>query len=56
MEGAVFNDDLALKTLRWGLVLTGFLWLVFRHRSFLDRSGLFREMALVIFAYFTYFA
>jgi hypothetical protein len=56
VESSVFNDDLALKTLRWGLVLTGFLVLVFRHRSFLDRSGLLREMALVIFAYFTYFA
>ena len=56
MEGSFFNDDLALKTLRWGLVLTGFLVLVFRHRSFLDRSGLLREMALVIFAYFAYFA
>jgi hypothetical protein len=38
------------------LVLGGFLLLIFRHRSFLDRSGLLREMALVIFAYFTYFA
>jgi hypothetical protein len=56
VEGSLLNDDLALKTLRWGLVLTGFLWLVFRHRSFLDRSGLLREMALVIFAYFAYFA
>jgi PAP2 superfamily protein len=56
METSLLNDDLALKTLRWGLVLTGFLILVFRHRSFLDRSGLLREMALVIFAYFAYFA
>jgi hypothetical protein len=56
MESSVFNDDLALKTLRWGIVLGGFLLLVFRHRTFLDRSGLLREMALVIFAYFTYFA
>lgn len=56
MESSLLNDDLALKTLRWGLVLAGFLLLVFRHRSFLDRSGLLREMALVIFAYFTYHA
>ena len=56
MESSVLNDDLALKTLRWGLVATGFLVLVFRHRAFLDRSGLLREMALVIFAYFAYFA
>jgi hypothetical protein len=56
VDSSLFGDDLALKTLRWGLVLTGFLILVFRHRSFLDRSGLVREMALVIFAYFAYFA
>ena len=56
MELAAFNDDLALKLLRWGLVTIGFAWLLFRHRAFLDGSGLLREMALVIFAYFTYFA
>ena len=56
MDSSVLNDDLALKTLRWCLVLAGFLFLVFRHRSLVDQVGLVREMALVIFAYFAYFA
>jgi hypothetical protein len=56
MEGSLFNDDLALKLLRWGFVLAGFLYLVVRHRELVDQGGLVREMALVIFAYFTYFA
>jgi hypothetical protein len=56
MEGSLLNDDLALKLLRWGIVLAGFLYLVARHREFVDQGGLLREMALVIFAYFTYFA
>ncbi len=56
MDGSVFNDDLALKLVRWGVVLAGFLYLVVVNRSVLYERGLFREMALVIFAYFTYFA
>jgi hypothetical protein len=56
MDGSLFNDDLALKLLRWGLVLAGFVYLVARHRALVDQANLLREMALVIFAYFTYFA
>lgn len=55
MDNAVLNDDVALKTLRWCLVLAGFLLLVLRQRAFLDRTGLLREVALGIFAYFAYF-
>jgi hypothetical protein len=56
MDSSLFNDDLALKLLRWGIVLAGFIYLVARHRELVDQGGLLREMALVIFAYFTYFA
>ena len=53
---SVLNDPYTLKFLRWGLVLAGFVYLVVRYRSLIDQSGFLREMALVIFAYFSYFA
>jgi hypothetical protein len=56
MESSLFNDDFALKMLRWGIVTAGFVYLVVRHRELVDQGGLLREMALVIFAYFAYFA
>jgi hypothetical protein len=49
-------DDLLLKSVRWALVATIFGYIVYRNRSTLDRVGFGREVSLVIFAYFAYFA
>jgi hypothetical protein len=49
-------DDLVLKSARWGLVASVFAFILYRNRSRLDRVGLGREISLVVFAYFAYFA
>jgi hypothetical protein len=49
-------DDLALKGARWALVAGIFAFIVYRNRTTLDRVGLGREISLVVFAYFAYFA
>jgi len=49
-------DDLVFKSARWMLVASAFSFILYRNRSRLDRVGLGREISLVVFAYFAYFA
>ncbi|MEX0750178.1 MAG: phosphatase PAP2 family protein [Dehalococcoidia bacterium] len=49
-------DALLLKSVRWTLVAGIFAFIIYRNRATLDRVGFGREISLVVFAYFAYFA
>lgn len=52
---ATVIDEVALKSMRWGLTLAIFLVVIYRNRSMLDQIELLREVAIAVFAFFAYF-